>query len=438
MDCQINDVDLVDLMKFQQSLMSRPNWLERRYSLCLTSRMGFGKCLSDESSYLTAYNTPCGRMRFPTMPFGICSASEVMQKRNMETFGDIHNVHIIGDDMIIAAVDNEEHVAIIRLVMERAQASHVTINTAKIQYKVNQVISKYMGHIQTPDGFKPVNDKVKAIFEKTRPEDKTSLRRFLGMVKFLWQFIPNESEITAPLRSLLATDFEWDWYPEHDAAIERLKTILTREPVLRYYDVTKPVKMRSDASQRGLGAALIQERQPVAYSSRVMTSAECNYAQIEKELLSIIYACEKYHQYIYGKVVEVETDHRPLEAILKKPIARASPRIQRMMIRLQRYQINVKYVPGRFMYLADTLSRAYNPKQEEANDLHAEMEVMVHTLGENMSAIRRDQIQTATAADETMSILRQQIRHGWPEYRRDTPIVIQHAVLAPARRAARG
>lgn len=381
--------------------------------------------LSDESSYLTAFNTPWGRMRFLRMPFGICSASEVMQKRNMETFGDIHNVHIIGDDMIIAAVDNEEHDAIIRLVMERAQASHVTFNKSKIQYKVNQV--KYMGHIQTPDGFKPDIDKVKAIFEMPRPEDKTSLRRFLGMVKFLSQFIRNESDITAPLRSLLATDVEWAWHPEHDAAIERLKTILTSEPVLRYYDVTKPVKIQSDASQRGLGAALIQERQPVAYSSRAMTSAECNYAQIEKELLSIIYACEKYHQYIYGKVVEVETDHRPLEAILKKPIARASPRIQRMMIRLQRYEINVKYVPGRLMYLADTLSRAYNPKQEETNDLHAEMEVMVHTLVENipMSAVRREQIQTATAADETMSILRQQIRHGWPEYRRDAPIVIQ-------------
>ena len=196
---------------------------------------------------------------------------------------------------------------------------------------------------------------------------------------------------------------------------------MTREPVLRYYDVTKPVKIQSDASQRGPGAALIQERQPVAYSSRAMTSAECNYAQIEKELLSIIYACKKYHRYIYGKVVEVETEHRPLGAILKKPIARASPRIHRMMIRLQRYQINVRYVPGRFMYLADMLSRAYNPKQEEANDLHAEMEV------ENipMSAVRRDEIQRATAADETMSILRQQIRHGWPEYRRDAPIVTQ-------------
>ena len=159
--------------------------------------------LSDETSYLTAFNTPWGRMRFLRMPFGICSASEVMQNRNMETFGDIHNVHIIGDNKTIAAVDNEDHDAIIRLVMERAQASHVAFNKAKIQYRVNRV--KCMGHIQTPDGFKPNNDKVKAIFEMPRPEDKTSLRRFLGMVKFLSQFIPNESEITAPLRSSLAT-----------------------------------------------------------------------------------------------------------------------------------------------------------------------------------------------------------------------------------------
>ena len=87
-------------------------------------------------------------------------------------------MHIIGDDIIIAAVDNEEHDVIIQLAMECAQASHVSFNTAKIQYKVNQV--KCMGHIQTPDDFKPDTDKVKAMFEMPRPENKTSLRRFIA------------------------------------------------------------------------------------------------------------------------------------------------------------------------------------------------------------------------------------------------------------------
>ena len=81
-----------------------------------------------------------------------------------------------------------------------------------------------------------------------------------------------------------------------------------------------------------------------------------------------------------------------------------------MMIRLQRYEIKVKYVPGRLMFIADTLSRAYNSKQDEANDIHAEMEVMVHQLVETfrMSTERRGEIQAATEADETMAILRQQ------------------------------
>ena len=87
-----------------------------------------------------------------------------------------------------------------------------------------------------------------------------------------------------------------------------------------------------------------------------MTSAEVNYAQIEKEMLVMSYACDKFHHYIYGKQVEVATDHRPLEAIMKKPIAKALPRLQRMMLKLQRYTLNVTYVPDKDLQLPDTLS----------------------------------------------------------------------------------
>ena len=83
-----------------------------------------------------------------------------------------------------------------------------------------------------------------------------------------------------------------------------------------------------------------------------MMSAEVNYAQIEKEMLAMSYSCDKFHHYIYGKQVEVATDYRPLEAIMKKPIAKAPPRLQRMMLKLQRYTFNVSYVPGKiYSYL---------------------------------------------------------------------------------------
>ena len=135
------------------------------------------------------------------------------------------------------------------------------------------------------------------------------------MIKYLAQYIPNESTITAPLRALLKKEVEWNWTFEHDSAMNKLREVLTSKLVLAYYDVTKPVTIQADKSQSGLGACLLQDGNPIAYASRSMTSAEKNYAQIEKEMLAISLATKKFHQYIYGKPsIHVQTDHKPLEA----------------------------------------------------------------------------------------------------------------------------
>ena len=188
------------------------------------------------------------------------------------------------------------------------------------------------------------------------PHDRQSLLRLLGMVKYLSEYIPHESIITAPMRALLRKDVAWQWEHEHNTALEQVKAALASAPVLQFYCVKKAVTLQADASQSGLGACLLQEGKPIAYASRALTNAERNYAQIEKELLAICFACTKFHQYIYGKECSVQTDHRPLEAIFRKPMNQTSPRLQRMLLKLQRYQLNVGYIPGKFMYVADTLS----------------------------------------------------------------------------------
>ena len=113
-----------------------------------------------------------------------------------------------------------------------------------------------------------------------------------------------------------------------------------------------------DSSSEGLGAVLLQDDRPVAYVSRTLSQAEKHYAQIEKEALDIVFGAERFHQYIYGRKTEVESDHKPLQVILPKPLENASPRLQRMMLRLQRYDLCVKYKPGKELVIADTLSRS--------------------------------------------------------------------------------
>ena len=136
-------------------------------------------------------------------------------------------------------------------------------------------------------------------------------------------------------------------------------------PVLRYYDVHEEVTLQCDASQFGLGAALLQQGQPVAFASRALSPAETRYAQIEKELLAIVFTCQHFDLYVFGREkVTVHTDHKPLECIMSKPLHNAPKRLQRMLLHLQRYTLQVEYRRGKEMHLADTLSRA--PVREEA------------------------------------------------------------------------
>ena len=123
-----------------------------------------------------------------------------------------------------------------------------------------------------------------------------------------------------------------------------MKKALTSTPVLQYYDVKKPVCVQCDASGGGLGAGLLQDGLPVVCASRALTATERNYALIEKELLAIVFACEKFDQYVYVREkVHVQSDHKPLEVTFKKPLVTAPKRLQRMLLRLQRYSLDVTY-----------------------------------------------------------------------------------------------
>ena len=136
-----------------------------------------------------------------------------------------------------------------------------------------------------------------------------------------------------PLRELTQQDVEWCWEDAQITAHSQLKEAVTCTPVLRYYNLGDEVMLQCDASKSGLGAALLQKGQPVAYASRALTPAETRYAQIEKELLAIVFTCEIFDTYTYGRdVVTVETDHKPLEVIVCEVLNSAPQCLQRMLL----------------------------------------------------------------------------------------------------------
>ena len=146
-----------------------------------------------------------------------------------------------------------------------------------------------------------------------RPTDVKSLLRFNGTVQYLAKFLPRLSDMAHPLRQLTRKDAEWGWSETHEKAWSDIKIAISQAPVLRFYSLRDEVTLQCDASDTGLGAALLQLQQPVSFASRALTQTETRYAQIEKELLAIVFACEKFDEYIFGRdVVHVETDHKPL------------------------------------------------------------------------------------------------------------------------------
>ena len=201
-----------------------------------------------------------------------------------------------------------------------------------------------------------------------------------------------------------------------------MKQLVSDAPILRYYDPERELTIQCDASQTGLGAALLQNGQPLAFVSRALTDAETRYAQIEKELLAAVWACEKFNQYTFGRHTTVISDHRPLESILKKALSTAPKCLQGMLMRLQKYDIDLIYVPGKNLLLADTLSRAYLPTTEGRHSNFEQVHALQHLA---ITDTRLEAIREATDADEVMTTLKNTILHGWPEEKPHVPPQVQ-------------
>ena len=209
--------------------------------------------------------------------------------------------------------------------------------------------------------------KTLAITSMASPTNKEYLQRFLGMLTYLGKFIPNLSQVAAPLRTLLAQHNEWQWCHEHEESFRKLKALAVNAPVLHYFKPDQPITLSVDASFKGLGAVLLQDEHPIAYASRALSTTQQHYAQIKKEILAIVFGCTKFHDYIYAVPnVKVESDHKPLEAILKKPLHQAPVRLQKMIMTVLKYSIDVVYRPGKYLAIADTLSQAFLPEPPDS------------------------------------------------------------------------
>jgi len=158
------------------------------------------------------------------------------------------------------------------------------------------------------------------------------------MFNYVREFIPNMSSLTANMRLLLKNDVDFQWNDSHTSEFETLKKIIASAPVLATFDPSKPIVIQTDASQFGLGCCLLQDKHPVAFASRSLSQNELNYGVTEKELLAAVFAVFKFHNFIYGYLITIQTDHLPLVALMMKKLHQlGSSVLQRLRLKLLKY-----------------------------------------------------------------------------------------------------
>ena len=189
-----------------------------------------------------------------------------------------------------------------------------------------------MGLVLSERGVGPTQKKVKAVTDARETENVSEVKSFLGLVNFSARFIPDLTTISEPLRRLTKKGIPFNFGPDQKPAFQTLKNRLAQAEFLGYFNRECKTKVITDASPVGLGAVLVQEQngenRVISYASRILTDVERRYSQTEKEALGIVWACERFHMYLYGVNFELRTDHRLLQFIYSAR-SRPAARIER-------------------------------------------------------------------------------------------------------------
>ncbi len=368
---------------------------------------------------MTTFITPFGRYAFRRLPFGISSAPEIFQRKMSNLLHDLEGVEVIMDDILIHGTE-ENHDQRLDATLRRLEKVGLNLNKEKCELRKPKL--KYFGHVVSTSGIEPDPDRVQALLDLEPPNDLSELRMILGMFQYLGKFAYNLSSVMKPMTDLLKSDVVWSWGPNQEASFKETKQLLSSTPTLEYYDYKKPTVVSADASSFGLGAVLLQqhgkELKPIAFCSRTLTESERRYAQIEKECLAGVWACEKFSQYLTGlEEFKLLTDHKPLVPLMNtRDIDKTPIRCQRLLLRLMRFNPVVQYVPGKEQVVSDAMSRKPLPCQVDDIELSEEVGAHVSSMqrGWPASPGRLQEIRRATEDDRELRAVCDFVLTGWP------------------------
>ncbi|XP_063626451.1 uncharacterized protein K02A2.6-like [Cydia splendana] len=312
--------------------------------------------LHPDCRHITTFITAKGLYQYKRLMFGISCAPEIFQKVLEKLLVKCDGVLNFIDDILVFGDNEEQHDMRLAMVLEVLKENDILLNEQKVHF---------LGHELSPSGVKPLPKYMESISNFRLPATIEELQSFLGLVNYVNKWLPNLATRTEPLKELLRkklgkkADIKPYWTSEQDRAFTELKEALSKIQSLGYYDINDKTQVIADASPVGLGAILIQTDSNgpriIAYGNRTLTDCERKYSQTEKEALALVWSVEHFNIFLFGKKFDLITDHKPLEILFglkSKPCAR----IERWVLRLQSYDYNVTYRPGK-VNIADPLSR---------------------------------------------------------------------------------
>ena len=380
-------------------------------------RSGYSQLpLTPDCRHAFVIASPLGHFRFCRLPFGVSSGPEIFQRKMEQLLSGCEGVVIYLDDILVFAQTAAEHNRRLAVVQKVLKEAGVTINEDKSEYRKGQLT--FLGHLVSANGIKPGPDKVAALQGMPDPSNTSELRSFLGLATYLSKFVPSWSEVAAPLTNLLGAG-AWNWTEECAQAASQLREYFEINPVLSLFDPSRQTRIEVDASGVGLGAVLMQLHddawRPVYYASRRLTSPETRYAAIEREALAVVWGVDRFRSFITGMPLTVLTDHKPLLQVFRADykLTLASPRVQRLVLKVQDLSFTVQYRPGKHNVIADALSRLPTGSNRDSAD---EYRVCLYlSPDDGLSSAERRRIAEETTNDPVFCAVREALVTGnWP------------------------
>ena len=374
--------------------------------------------MSEESKVYTTINTSEGLYRYNFLPFGLKASPGIFQSYISKILNNIENVICYQDDILILTETVQEHNETLRKVLNALKEAGVKLNIKKCEFFTDQV--QYLGHIFDKDGVKPNPDKVRAILDAPAPRDLKQLQSLVGLCNFYSKFIPNFTNVFAPLYSLLKKEVKFHWGPEQQICLEIIKDLFRSNRVLKLFNPHYETLLETDSSSYGIAAVLLQRKNsnsewsPVQFISRTLNPAEKNYSNIEREGLSVVFGCEKFRKFLLGSKFIIRNDQQPLKKLFaqnKSVPTTCSARLQRWSLRLSQFNYVFEYSKGINNVNSDYCSRL--PLPDTTNECEPyELVFAIKKIDE--MPITCVEIQQHTDRDEDLIKLKQYIKYGYP------------------------